>query len=342
LIIPSKFETIARGLRRLAQKNHELKDPYLDLSYKKYFDLGIVIPASFPEMSDGTGPIIENLNYVLGTGLFSLVETTYRKDEEGFTELRNYLDQKRVRTIYLAPFVIYQKGLDLNCFDENVRQEAVTVLKEFVERAYFIKAEKLMICSGPDPGVANREKAKKQLMKSLNELLEWTHQFWSDYLLELILENFDRQLQKKRLLGPTNESVELIMEVKKNFRNINLIIDQSHLRQLDENSGESLALAKNCLGHVHLANCLLRDKSHPQWGDGHPPFNMVGSELGTEDIVNLFGHLFEIGYLEEDPKGELPTISLEVKPLPDGDKHATFKETCDTFLEAWGKFKSLF
>ena len=196
-----------------------------------------------------------------------------------------------------------------------------------------------MICSGPDPGPTDREKAKRQLIKSLNELLEWTHRVKTDYLLELILENFDRELQKKRLLGPTDESVQLIMEVKKNFGSINLILDQSHLRQLNENSRESLSLAKGCLGHVHLANCLLRDRSHPQWGDGHPAFNMEGSELRTQDIVNTFSYLFEIGYLKKEPGGKLPTVSLEVKPSPDGDRHATFRETCETFLEAWSLFK---
>jgi hypothetical protein len=85
----------------------------------------------------------------------------------------------------------------------------------------------------------------------------------------------------------------------------------------------------------------LNDKSHPQWGDGHPAFNTEGSELGTSDIVQMLASLFEVGYLKKDPTGRLPTISLEIKPLlPDGDPYATFKDTCNTFLEAWGRFKS--
>jgi len=313
----------------------------LDLSFKKYFDLGIVITAVFPEMGDGSGPIIKNLDYVLDTGLFNVVETTYRNSEKNFLQLKNYLTQKKVRTIYLAPFAIYQKKLDPNSPDESERQKAVSVLKDFVSRAYFLRAEKLLICSGPDPGESYREEAKRQFKKSLNEILEYAQEMKSDYLLELILENYDRELQMKRLLGPTKEAIELIMEVKENYPNINLIFDQSHIRQLGENHKESLFLARNCLGHVHLANCFLKDRSHPQWGDGHPAFNMEGSEMGTKDIVNMFKFLFEIGYLKEEQCNKLPTMSLEVKPLPpDGDRHATFKETCDTFLDACGIFKS--
>jgi len=172
-------------------------------------------------------------------------------------------------------------------------------------------------------------------------LLQYTRTFQKDYLLELIFENFDRDLQMRRLLGPTNETVDLIMEVKKDYGNINLIFDQSHIRQIGEDHRDSLFLARDCLGHVHLANCLLRDRSHPQWGDSHLAFNTEGSELGTSDIVQMFDALFEVGYLKKEPTGKLPTISLEVKPSPpNSDPYATFKDTCNTFLEAWGRFKS--
>jgi sugar phosphate isomerase/epimerase len=312
----------------------------LDLSYKKYFDLGIVMPAVFPEMSDGSGPIIKNLDYVLDTGLFNVVETTYRNSEKDFLQLKNYLTQKKVRTIYLAPFVVYQKKLDPNSLEDAERQKALTVLKDFVSKAYFLNAEKLLICSGPDPGPSYRKEAKKQFIKSLKELLEYVHTMKRDYLLELILENYDRELQMKRLFGPTDETVEMIMKVKESYGNINLAFDQSHIRQLSENHKESLLLVKDCLGHVHLANCLLNDKSHPQWGDGHPAFNMEGGEFGTHDIAHMFEYLFEIGYLRKESSGRLPTISLEVKPLPEGNRYEAFRETCDTFLEAWKIFKS--
>lgn len=299
------------------------------------------MPAVFPEMSDGSGPIIENIDYVLDSGLFSLVETTYRKSEEDFIKLKNYLAQKQVRIIYLAPSAIYQQKLDLNSLDETERKKAASFLRDFISRAYFLNAEMLLICCGPDPGPEYRKQAKRQLVKSLCELLQFTRTFQKDYLLDLIFENFDRDLQMRRLLGPTRESVDLIMEVKKNFGNINLILDQSHLRQLGEDHQESLFLARNCLGHVHLANCLLKDRSHPQWGDSHLAFNTEGSELGTSDIVQMLHTLFQIGYLKEGGGDKLPTISLEVKPSPpNSDPYATFKDTCNTFLEAWGRFKS--
>ena len=173
------------------------------------------MPAVFPEMSDGSGPIIENIDYVLHSSLFRLVETTYRKSEEDFIKLKNYLAQKQVRTVYLAPSAIYQQKLDLNSLDETERKKAVSFLRDFISRAYFLNAEMLLICCGPDPGPEYRKQAKGQLVKSLCELLQYTRTFQKDYLLELIFENFDRELQMKRLLGPTHETVELIMEVTK-------------------------------------------------------------------------------------------------------------------------------
>jgi sugar phosphate isomerase/epimerase len=301
------------------------------------------MPASFPELGSGSGPIFEKIDDVLDTHLFRVAEISYRNTDQEFIDLQQYLRRKGLRTIYLAPSAIYQKKLDPNSLNEGERQKAVAVLKEFVYRSYFLKAEKLLICSGPDPGPQYREEAKGQLIKSLCELLEHTQKMQGDYLLELIFENFDRELQMKRLLGPTHETVELLMAIKKNYCNINLIFDQSHVRQLGEDHRESLFLARDCLGHVHLSNCLLKDKSHPQWGDGHPAFNIEGGEMGTRDIVNMFKYLFETGYLKKEPIGKLPSLSLEVKPLPpDGDRHATFQETCNTFLEAWKIFEAQF
>jgi hypothetical protein len=110
---------------------------------------------------------------------------------------------------------------------------------------------------------------------------------------------------------------------------------------LGEDPKESLFLAKDCLGHVHLANCLLKDRAHPQWGDGHPSFNIEGGELETRDIVSMLETLFEIGYLKKEPAKKLPTISLEVKPPPsEGDPYATFRDTCNTFLRAWELFQT--
>ena len=86
---------------------------------------------------------------------------------------------------------------------------------------------------------------------------------------------------------------------------------------------------------MSISNCLLVDKSHPQWGDAHSAFNMEGSEFGTDDIIDLFKLLFQMGYLKKGPTRKLPTISLEVKPLPDGDRCTTFQKTYKAFFEAW-------
>ena len=104
---------------------------------------------------------IENLDYVLSSNLFNLVETSYRKSEQDFSVLKNYLVQKGLRTIYLAPSAIYQMKLDLNSLDENERKKAVAALKDFISRAYFLNAEKLLICSGqtPDWRIGKRQKA---------------------------------------------------------------------------------------------------------------------------------------------------------------------------------------
>ena len=63
----------------------------LGLSFKKYFDLGIVMPASFPKLGPGSGPMLETLDYALQMNLFRVVEISCRDADQESIDLRQYL-----------------------------------------------------------------------------------------------------------------------------------------------------------------------------------------------------------------------------------------------------------
>ena len=127
-------------------------------------------------------------------------------------------------------------------------------------------------------GPSSREAAKEQLVESLNELCAYARKLAKEPII-ITLENYDRDIDKRFLLGPTSEAVEVARRVLKEHPNFGLTIDQSHLYQLGEDPACVLPEAMDVIVHIHLANCSL-DRELPWFGDQHPRFRIAGSKLG--------------------------------------------------------------
>jgi len=112
-------------------------------------------------------------------------------------------------------------------------------VKELVDDAYSINARSLIVCSGPDP-IKDREKARVSLVKSLKSLCKYAEQGARDHTLLICLETFDRDVDKKLLIGPTVEAVKIAKAVREECWNFGLCIDQGHLPLLKERPEEAL------------------------------------------------------------------------------------------------------
>jgi hypothetical protein len=66
-----------------------------------------------------------------------------------------------------------------------------------------------MITGPLDPGADQREAVVARLVKDIQQLCDYAAAKSTKKLLHLTFENFDREIEKKRVIGPTIEAVAL-------------------------------------------------------------------------------------------------------------------------------------
>ncbi|KPV63582.1 MAG: Xylose isomerase-like TIM barrel [Candidatus Bathyarchaeota archaeon BA1] len=307
----------------------------MEKMWAAHIHLGIVHPMAFPETLDGEGPILETARKICKDAFFSSIEVSWVKDPATRIKLAKMLDAAHLDVIFCGGPPILMQGINLNSMDLAVRNKAVDDVKRLVDEAYDMNAKILVVCSGPDPAREERDQAKDHLIESLREICRYAGQKAKDYTLFVSLENFDRDVHRKLLIGPTAEAVEIAEGVKEDYGNFGLTVDLSHLPLLKENSEEALSLAKDHLCHVHIGNCVVKDRSHPLYGDQHPRFGIGGGENNVKELSYFLKALKDIGYFGRKTATTLPVVSFEVKPTTDETSEIVIANSKRVFLDAW-------
>jgi sugar phosphate isomerase/epimerase len=275
------------------------------MGIKKYLKAGIVHFMAFPQTIRGEGPILETLEGIATDPFFDLVEVGWIKDPETRKRVRELLEVSELEVGYGAQPRLLMQGLDLNTTDEVKRKEAIAVLKESVDHALEIGAKRLAFLSGKDPGPEQREKAKELLVDSIQQVCDYASSL--DRELKIILEIFDRDVDKRCLIGPSREAREVAEMVGR--RNFGLMHDLSHLPLLREPPLQALSEVKDYLIHAHVGNCCL-EKGSELYGDQHPRFGIRGGCVDVEEVVEYLRALKQVGYIG----GEPAPLTIEVKP----------------------------
>ena len=219
--------------------------------------------------------------------------------EEAWSIAKSIADQRGVEiALGLQPYVL-TRGVNPSALNEDVRRKSVATILEEVRKARERGVTKVAFCSGPDPGPADRGAAMDALVKSLKEVSAAAQKLG----VTVILETFDRDWDRKQLIGPIAEAVKVAEQVREEYGNFGLLWDLSHGPLLNE-APSALKAAKDYLVHVHIG-CAKRlpDGRLVDW---HPGFYRPGAVNGLEEVKELLRVLLELGY-----RG---TIGFEVKP----------------------------
>ena len=300
-------------------------------SMYKFMKVGLIHFMAYPETMRGEGLILETLQKIAEDDFFTAVEISWIKDAKVREKAKKLLEVSHLTVAYGAQPRLLIKKLNLNSFDEAERQEAVNEVKAGVDEAYEIEAKGLAFLSGKDPGEEKREEARKLLVLSIKEICDYAK---SKGDLGIVLEIFDREIDKKCLIGPAKDARMVAEEVRKEFGNFGLLVDLSHLPLLNETPTQAIMPVKDYLVHAHIGNCILKDKEHPGYGDQHPRFGIKGGENDVKELTVFLKVLLDIGFLDHQNP---PIVSFEVKPLADESSEVVIANAKRVLREAWAR-----
>ena len=279
-------------------------------SIYKYADVGLIHFMAYPQCGKGEGPILETLQKICEDDYFTFVEVTWMKDPEVRKQAARMIELAGMKCAFGGQPTLLSQKLNLNDPDEAGRKKAVDQIKADIDEAYELNAVGLGIVSGRDPGAAGKEEGLQLLFESTLEICDYAAEKGE---MPIALETFDQvEYGKNTILGPTEDAVDFAEAVRAYYPNFGLMLDLSHLPLLGETPWQMLNTAKDVINHVHIGNCVMRDPSHPAYGDEHPAFGCAGGQNGVVELAEFLEGLFRFGYFD----GVTPKpLSFEVKPI---------------------------
>jgi sugar phosphate isomerase/epimerase len=293
---------------------------------------GIIHFMAFPATIKGEGPILETCRQILADNFFEVIEISWVKDSAVRAKVKALLASAGVEVKYGAQPRLLTQKLDLNSADEAMRQRALDEIRHAVDEAAELGIRDVGLLSGSDVAPADRPAAMDRLEKSLVELCRYAAKFGCN----IVLEVFDRDIDKKCLIGPANVAREIAERVKRSCRNFGLMVDLSHIPLLGESPAQALQPVREHIAHIHIGNAYFKDRQDPAWGDQHPRFGYPGSANDVPEIVAFLRELFAVGYLRTDGTRR-GAVSFEIKPVGDEDPTVMIAAAKRKLLEAWAK-----
>jgi sugar phosphate isomerase/epimerase len=294
-------------------------------SFYKYFKVGIIHFMAYPSTMKGEGPIIETITKIAEDDFFTAIEITKIKDPEIRAKAKDILVCSGLAVGYGAQPVVLSTPLNPNSLDEDERKKAVEVLRECIDEAGYMGASRMAFLSGKDPCDDLRDSALDALIKTTRELCDYAETKGMD----IAIETFDKEIDKKALIGPSDLASEFADAV--NRRNFGLMVDLSHLPLLEETSEECAWYVKDHVVHLHVGNCVMRE-GHPAYGDAHPRFGIEGGENDVWELAEFLKAFIDIGFLNGERQ---PFMSFEVKPLPNESSEMVIANAKRTLNQAW-------
>src|SRR5664280_2775193 len=293
---------------------------------------GIIHFMAFPSTMKGEGPILETCHQILADEFFEVIEISWIKDPAVRAKVKSLLASAGVEVKYGGQPRLLTQKLDLNSGDEAMRQRAVDEIKRAVEDAAEMGIKDVGLLSGSDVAPAERPAAMDRLENSLVQLCRHAAGFGCN----IVLEVFDRDIDKKCLIGPANVAREISERVKRSCPNFGLMVDLSHIPLLGESPAQALQPVRDHVAHIHIGNAYFKDRQDPAWGDQHPRFGYPGSANAVPEIVAFLRVLFQIGYLKADGSAR-GNVSFEIKSLPGEDSAIMIAAAKRKLGEAWAQ-----
>jgi len=202
------------------------------------------------------------------------------------------------------------------------------LINDMIEQAAAMGASCFIFgAGGPCPAEASPEH-----YAAFADFCLWLCRQLQPHGITAMLEPFDTAIDKKFLYGPTEQCVELMHSLAKQVDNFAIELDMAHVPLMGETFEHAIRTTAPHLRRVHLGNCVLKDKTHPRYGDTHPPVGFPGGEIDTPELTRILRGLFEVGFLNTKNRG---SMLLEITPWPGKSVQESINDNLERLHQAW-------
>ena len=246
--------------------------------------------------------LLEIVNRLCGMGYYERIGVGLMYDENIARKVRNMTERSGVKLLLWIVHQMNGEGLDISSPDSSLRTKSLRRVMEFVDMAAASGADCLGMCSGPNPENNDRKIAFQCLEDSLVQI----HERLKQYNMSLLVEPLDSGAHKNKLLGTTQDTLELIRVLEGHGINLDIVWDTAHVALNGDDLFASQEKLHEHISHYHLANAVL-DTSSNLFGDWHMPYGKPGF-LTTEyanELLRAFANL---------PSGHKTYLSVETRP----------------------------
>ena len=301
-------------------------------SHLSVAQVGLVHFMAFPFAQKGEGDIVGSIEKIAADEFFDFLEITTIPEQDR-AAVKAIAESAHLQLGYGAHPLILGGKLNLNATDDAVRGAALERLKASIDEAVELGAVAWTFLSGPYGDAATEDEALDVLVAATVELCQYA----GERGLAVTCEQFDRDIEKKCLIGPAAITRTLADRVSEQVDNFGICLDLSHLPILGETAAETVPLLGEHFNHAHAGNAFLKDKDDPMYGDQHPYFGYPGGENDVAELADYISVLLRTGYFDRASATRLPVFSFEVKPGPNHNIDLVLANTKRVFLEAWAK-----
>jgi len=307
-------------------------------TWRQTMDLGIVHFMAYPVIKDDNPELtVSSVREIALDDFFDVIEVR-RSDHDGVHEqIKAICDEAGLSIgIGAQPGLLLNK-LSLNNSDAAGRRAAIDEVKKSVDAANEMGARICALLSGRDPGDdEGRKREMGLLVDSCVQLCKYAQDTAEGDPVWLSVEQFDYDIDKSCLIGPTARTVELAERVREEVPNFGVTIDLSHLPLLREDMTEWITQAAPYVIHLHAGNAVVVE-GREAYGDYHPRFGYPGSENDMAELRAYLESLIFAGVFQNEVPTDKMVFTFEVKPTGSESTDLVLAHTKRTFLRAWAE-----
>ncbi|MCY4110092.1 MAG: TIM barrel protein [Chloroflexi bacterium] len=309
----------------------------MDRPWHSHFDLGVILGMMFPETGDGDGPVLERAKQIFEDEFFTILEITRIKDPRVRQELRAMAEVSDTKLGFRAQVPILNTGQNLAALDEDKRKAGVENVKESLDEALELGCVAFSLMDGRDsyPGEDKKYEAIDALERSLHEICAHARTSANGgEPIPISLEQFDQVVDKKSVIGKTDDAVALTARIRDDYPSFGLLVDQGHLPLLYVQPDEVFRALGDMTFHVDVGNCVRRP-GRANFGDTHPRWDFPGGVNGVAETREFLRAMANTGFFDRKSPTPRPIVSFEIKPFEGEDADMVLAGSKRVFQEAW-------